>query len=292
MRLSTSTCIHERVRWGNDLFYTLEDSLRACVKAGYQIIDMNFASYSRGDLPMTQPDWEDWVRKHKDIAHSLNIEWSQGHAHFFSWNGVEDREWHEELIRRSIIGAGILGVKWLVIHPGSVHDGIWYSYKKSLAENLESYKRYGELAAKHNVGIAIENMIEGKNKRRYASSTEELIELHDLLDDPLFGICWDTGHAHLNGVDQPASLREIGDRLKALHIDDNYGLDKFIRKEMKKVLHEIQDGTFAGKWIAENKNGRAHFNACRRIESEHQLESVGKELRKMYSWSEEDKYAE
>lgn len=64
------------------------------------------------------------------------------------------------------------------------------------------------------------------------------------------------------------------------------------KKEMKKVLSEIQDGTFAGKWITENKNGRAHFNACRRIESEHQLESVGKELRKMYSWSEEDKYAE
>ncbi|MDU7338914.1 MAG: ketol-acid reductoisomerase [Clostridium sp.] len=64
------------------------------------------------------------------------------------------------------------------------------------------------------------------------------------------------------------------------------------KKEMKKVLSEIQDGTFAGKWIAENKNGRAHFNACRRIESEHQLESVGKELRKMYSWSDDDKYAE
>lgn len=64
------------------------------------------------------------------------------------------------------------------------------------------------------------------------------------------------------------------------------------KKEMKKVLSEIQDGTFAGKWIAENKNGRAHFNACRRIEGEHQLESVGKELRKMYSWSDDDKYAE
>lgn len=64
------------------------------------------------------------------------------------------------------------------------------------------------------------------------------------------------------------------------------------KKEMKQILSEIQDGTFAGKWIAENKNGRAHFGAMRRIESEHQLESVGKELRKMYSWSEEDKYAE
>lgn len=60
------------------------------------------------------------------------------------------------------------------------------------------------------------------------------------------------------------------------------------KKEMKKVLTEIQDGTFATNWIAENNNGRAHFNAKRRIESEHQLEEVGKELRKMYSWNDEN----
>lgn len=59
------------------------------------------------------------------------------------------------------------------------------------------------------------------------------------------------------------------------------------KKEMKKILSEIQDGTFASKWIAENKNGRSHFNSCRRIEASHQLEAVGKELRKMYSWNEE-----
>lgn len=63
------------------------------------------------------------------------------------------------------------------------------------------------------------------------------------------------------------------------------------KKEMKKVLAEIQDGTFASKWIAENNNGRAFFNAKRRLESEHQLEQVGAELRKMYSWSDEDKYS-
>ena len=59
------------------------------------------------------------------------------------------------------------------------------------------------------------------------------------------------------------------------------------KKEMKQILTEIQDGTFASKWINENKVGRSHFNACRRIESEHQLEEVGKELRKMYSWNDE-----
>lgn len=57
------------------------------------------------------------------------------------------------------------------------------------------------------------------------------------------------------------------------------------KKEMKQILHEIQDGTFAAKWIAENKNGRIHFNASRKLAAEHQLESVGAELRKMYSWS-------
>jgi ketol-acid reductoisomerase len=57
------------------------------------------------------------------------------------------------------------------------------------------------------------------------------------------------------------------------------------RKEMKKVLEEIQNGTFASKWIAENKaGGKAEFLGMRRRESEHQLEKVGGELRKMMSW--------
>jgi len=57
------------------------------------------------------------------------------------------------------------------------------------------------------------------------------------------------------------------------------------KKEMKKILTEIQDGTFASKWINENKTGRLHFNACRRIEAEHQLEQVGAEIRKLYDWN-------
>ena len=60
------------------------------------------------------------------------------------------------------------------------------------------------------------------------------------------------------------------------------------KKEMRKILAEIQDGTFASKWISENKAaGRAHFLATRRVKSEHLLEKVGKELRKMYSWNDE-----
>lgn len=56
------------------------------------------------------------------------------------------------------------------------------------------------------------------------------------------------------------------------------------KKEMKKVLTEIQNGTFAKNWLLENQIGRPFFNATRRIESEHQVEKVGKELRAMMPW--------
>ncbi|WP_317311836.1 ketol-acid reductoisomerase [Clostridium thermobutyricum] len=56
------------------------------------------------------------------------------------------------------------------------------------------------------------------------------------------------------------------------------------KKEMKKVLSEIQDGTFARNWLTENAVGRPFFNSVRRIEKEHQIEKVGKELRGMMSW--------
>ena len=57
------------------------------------------------------------------------------------------------------------------------------------------------------------------------------------------------------------------------------------RKEMKKVLDEIQNGTFASEFMQEFSSGRkAKFLATRRLESEHQLEATGAELRQMMSW--------
>ncbi len=59
------------------------------------------------------------------------------------------------------------------------------------------------------------------------------------------------------------------------------------KAEMKKVLSEIQDGTFARNWINECNTNQIHFKTARRLKAEHPLEAVGKELRKMYSWNEE-----
>lgn len=56
------------------------------------------------------------------------------------------------------------------------------------------------------------------------------------------------------------------------------------KKEMKKVLTEIQNGTFAKNWMVENQVNRPYFNSVRSIESQQKIEVVGKELRKMMSW--------
>lgn len=60
------------------------------------------------------------------------------------------------------------------------------------------------------------------------------------------------------------------------------------RNEMRKVLKEIQEGVFARTWILENQVGRPNFMSRRRMESEHAVEQVGRQLRSMMSWNKED----
>ena len=61
------------------------------------------------------------------------------------------------------------------------------------------------------------------------------------------------------------------------------------KKAMKQILSDIQDGTFAKNWLLENQIGAPHFNAMRKRAAEHPSEKVGAELRKLYSWKDEDK---
>lgn len=63
------------------------------------------------------------------------------------------------------------------------------------------------------------------------------------------------------------------------------------KKAMKKVLHDIQDGSFAKDFLLDmsDAGSQVHFKAMRKLASEHPAEVVGAEIRKLYSWSDEDK---
>ncbi|WP_418950530.1 ketol-acid reductoisomerase [Ruminococcus sp.] len=63
------------------------------------------------------------------------------------------------------------------------------------------------------------------------------------------------------------------------------------KKAMKKILSDIQDGTFAKEFLLDMSDAGAqvHFKAMRKLAAEHQSEKVGEEIRKLYSWNGEDK---
>ncbi len=63
------------------------------------------------------------------------------------------------------------------------------------------------------------------------------------------------------------------------------------RKAMKKILSDIQDGTFAKEFLLDMSPAgkQVHFRAMKRLAAEHPSEKIGAEIRKMYSWSDEDK---
>jgi ketol-acid reductoisomerase len=69
---------------------------------------------------------------------------------------------------------------------------------------------------------------------------------------------------------------EHGDYIAGIRV-----VNQETRKEMKKLLAEIQDGSFAKKWIKENEDGRPNFNARRKAEQGQLLEDVGAKLRAM-----------
>ncbi|MBA2285976.1 MAG: ketol-acid reductoisomerase [Ktedonobacteraceae bacterium] len=72
---------------------------------------------------------------------------------------------------------------------------------------------------------------------------------------------------------------EFGDYVSGPRI-----VDERTRDAMRKILHDIQDGTFATRWILENQAGRPSFQAMRRNNAHHQIEHVGHELRSMMPW--------
>lgn len=72
---------------------------------------------------------------------------------------------------------------------------------------------------------------------------------------------------------------EFGDYTRGPRI-----IDEAVKEEMEEILSEIQNGSFAREWILENIAGRPMYNAIKRTEADHLIESVGKQLRSMMPW--------
>jgi len=135
-------------------------------------------------------------------------------------------------VRNGIDAAAVLGVDYAVVHPASVTKLRYeMDYNAALSLDVELLAPFVEYGNKKGVNIIVENMriaAEQENLMstpfildRENSYAEHLIKVADKLN---IGICWDMGHAHCSGIKNSDALKVVGhDRLKMLHICDNFG---------------------------------------------------------------------
>lgn len=254
MRFSTSTNIYTRNERG-PYSIPIEESVRVCAKAGFHYIDANLCVIAQPGLKtsiLCEDDWESRICRCRELVDRLGAKIRQSHAWWYAKSPIPCEElpggeFGEEMMRRSILASEILGVKWMVVHPISVTENGTRSIERSFAYNLEYFSRWKEVCKAHHVGMAVENMV-GVHGNEWAD-VDFLIKLVDALDDSNVGICLDTGHANISGLDVAECVRKIGPRLHATHINDNYarGLDEHLApfngtinwREVLKALREI-----------------------------------------------------
>lgn len=226
MRLSTTTGTFSRTLSGGYTPY--KEAIRRLKAVGYDVLDINFCRALTGQTDLANDNWETLMHELREEAEKLGIEFSQSHPVFLPGHPNHQKpellETYHEMMRRSIIASSILGVKWAVVHPHEDRETTALDTDACIKDNMDHFAPFVELAVKRNVGIAFENMIEREtSKRRFASHAAELVALIDAWNDPRVGACWDFGHANFLYKDQRPALRMLGKRLKATHVNDNYG---------------------------------------------------------------------
>ena len=224
MRLATSTNLHDFV---GGKYISYEESIKHLANIGFNVIDINFCHAIQKDNMLQQDDWEARVEQLAEYAQELGVTFNQSHMPFYNMldPNFAKKELFDEMIRRSIIASGKLGVPWIASHCGTNQ-----SAGNIVAASHEGTKRFYqpfiELAQQHNTGLLFENMANFGHRKVFSADVDELVNLVDdfARDHDNVGILWDFGHANIAKADQVASLEFIGERLKGVHVQDSYAV--------------------------------------------------------------------
>ena len=186
-------------------------------EAGYEAIDFNT------DLEEYHTDAHDraFYAQIRTYAVDRGIVFSQSHAPFpSSFFEKEKTALRFEQILRGMTHAAWLGSEMIVVHPWTRIPGEEAPDNAALlAYNVDFYKRLLPHARELGIQIAIEN-ISGS----ITQTPEGLLALLELLDDPVFTVCYDVGHANFTGIDPTDAIRLLGNRIGCTHIHDNNGV--------------------------------------------------------------------
>lgn len=199
-----------------------EEAVRMICDAGFDCIDHSLFSGKRGKMDIEKTDFLSDMEKLREIAVSYEVDFNQTHAPFASFREGDDdyNEWVKPLIIKAIEATGILGAKYVVIHPFAIS-------KNQKQANMDFFGSLIPYAEKHDVKIAIENMfghdpVKDVLVKNVCSDGPELCDYIDTLNSKSIVACIDIGHCGLVGEDAAHMIKMVGgDRIKCLHVHDN-----------------------------------------------------------------------
>ena len=205
------------------------EAVKLIAAAGFDAFDLTQFGKAMED-PFFSPGREEYIDRIKKTAEECGIVCNQSHAPFPSLTKDDPKNADYaapmfDLVSMAIENAGRLGAKCIVVHsmkhiPRRGNE----QYMRDL--NLDYFRSLAPVAKKAGTKIAIENLFERDQKRHCfmdgpCSDPYETCEWLDILGDDAFTACLDVGHATLSGREPDELVRVLGDRLGALHIQDN-----------------------------------------------------------------------
>ena len=200
---------------------SLEDAVRRLNRLGIRDLEIPGWHWSAGqDSPYDLTRHADRINNLRSLLHDLGMNVQQFHSHFSLAADTEaNRTAVVEKSLRTIDLAAELGAKALVIHIAGRHGSCKGISDQAIFEaNVKSLSEMAKHAENMPVRLAIENLMTDTN--RQGCRIAELKELIAVAGSERIGICLDTGHANVDGLDVPEAVLECGPQLIASHIQE------------------------------------------------------------------------
>ena len=206
-----------------------EDAIRRLAEIGWECFEL---SCEHIGVIATDEDRLGRAQRLRELADGLGVRLAQVHL-FISADvaaaGPATRNRDLGALQQEIECCGEMGIPVGVLHPGGSGPALTQAEEDALNRNrVAGFTQVAAWAEAAHMRVAVENMADrlsaGTGRRREFGST--IAELHELIDAvgwPGLGICFDTSHANVQGLDLPAAIAEAGERLIALHVSDNDG---------------------------------------------------------------------
>ena len=210
---------------------SFEEAVRFYEGTGFRYLDCSFYGALNPESPSYLMDdhWRDRVLAAKAAADELGFTFVQAHAPCCELRGEGMEEGLEATIR-SIEACGMLGIKNMVIHSGCWSDFKYPDDREGNHKANEPFMRALIPAMeKYDVRILFENttMKHTGGGNYFPITGQDLNAFVEFMGHPLFGACWDVGHAHMDSIDHQKEINDMGKNLLAIHVHDNDGRKDF-----------------------------------------------------------------